>query len=145
MRIAYSRRPSAQTCAHQHDTHTCTCTQAGLGRQQGGPRNGPRPVDLDIIFFEGARLTLGDPDLTIPHRSWQERAFVTAPLADLADCCQEGTEGWRALQQHLDHAQRVWQDEHAGTDGAAPKGAAMAARRKRVVYPHHTLLSWCAG
>lgn len=89
--------------------------QAGLGRQQGGPRNGPRPVDLDIIFYEGASLTLSDPDLTVPHASWQERPFVTAPLADLADCCEDDSAGWCALHTHLQHAQRVWYDEHAGT------------------------------
>lgn len=89
-------------------------SQAGLGRRQGGARNGPRPVDLDIIFYEGASLTLRDPDLTIPHASWQERPFVTAPLADLADCCEDDSDGWRALQQHLQHAASVWYDQHAG-------------------------------
>lgn len=52
-----------------------------------GPRYGPRPVDLDIIFYDGTTMHLSNPDLHIPHCAWHERAFVTAPLADLADCC----------------------------------------------------------
>jgi dihydroneopterin aldolase/2-amino-4-hydroxy-6-hydroxymethyldihydropteridine diphosphokinase len=42
---------------------------------------GSRPLDLDIIDFDGmVRL---DPQLTLPHpRAWQ-RAFVLAPLHDL--------------------------------------------------------------
>lgn len=42
---------------------------------------GSRPLDLDIIDFDGMVST--HPDLTLPHpRAWQ-RAFVLAPLADI--------------------------------------------------------------
>ncbi|NEG96653.1 2-amino-4-hydroxy-6-hydroxymethyldihydropteridine diphosphokinase [Bifidobacterium sp. SMB2] len=42
---------------------------------------GSRPLDLDIIDFDGE--TSADPHLTLPHpRAWQ-RAFVLAPWADL--------------------------------------------------------------
>ncbi|MBW3088413.1 2-amino-4-hydroxy-6-hydroxymethyldihydropteridine diphosphokinase [Bifidobacterium sp. 82T24] len=42
---------------------------------------GSRPLDLDIIDFDGE--TRDDPHLTLPHpRAWQ-RAFVLAPWADL--------------------------------------------------------------
>ncbi|PWG60632.1 dihydroneopterin aldolase [Bifidobacterium catulorum] len=42
---------------------------------------GSRPLDLDIIDFDGE--TRDDPRLTLPHpRAWQ-RAFVLAPWADL--------------------------------------------------------------
>ena len=42
---------------------------------------GSRPLDLDIIDFDG--MVSSDPALTLPHpRAWQ-RAFVLAPLADL--------------------------------------------------------------
>ncbi len=42
---------------------------------------GSRPLDIDIIDFDGA--VSADPQLTLPHpRAWQ-RAFVLAPLADL--------------------------------------------------------------
>lgn len=42
---------------------------------------GSRPLDIDIIDFDGE--VRADPTLTLPHpRAWQ-RAFVLAPLADL--------------------------------------------------------------
>jgi len=45
-------------------------------------RNAPRPIDIDILFYDD--LVLESPDVTIPHPSLSERAFVLAPLADIA-------------------------------------------------------------
>jgi dihydropteroate synthase len=50
-----------------------------LGREPG-PRWGPRPIDLDILFYDALRLDT--PELTIPHPRLTERAFVLAPLAE---------------------------------------------------------------
>jgi 2-amino-4-hydroxy-6-hydroxymethyldihydropteridine diphosphokinase len=47
-----------------------------------GPRYGPRPLDIDILFYDDLALTL--PDLTIPHPGIPARAFVLAPLAEIA-------------------------------------------------------------
>lgn len=55
--------------------------ETGLGRIPG-ERFGPRPIDLDIVFFGEEIIDL--PDLTIPHPRLSERAFVLRPLADLA-------------------------------------------------------------
>lgn len=52
-----------------------------LGRRQG-ERYGPRPIDLDIIFFGDETIDL--PDLAVPHPRLAERAFVLRPLADIA-------------------------------------------------------------
>lgn len=52
-----------------------------LGRQPG-VRYGPRLIDLDILFY--ADWIIDEPGLTIPHPRLAERAFVLAPLADLA-------------------------------------------------------------
>ncbi len=60
-------------------------------------RWGPRELDLDLLVFGRARLSVDrppggvslDPDkadslLVVPHRDAAERLFVLAPLADLA-------------------------------------------------------------
>lgn len=44
--------------------------------------NGPRTLDVDILFIEGEQIDTAE--LTVPHpRMWQRR-FVVAPLADVA-------------------------------------------------------------
>jgi 2-amino-4-hydroxy-6-hydroxymethyldihydropteridine diphosphokinase len=45
-------------------------------------RNGPRALDLDILLF-GARQ-ISEPGLEIPHPRLSERAFVLAPLVEIA-------------------------------------------------------------
>lgn len=45
-------------------------------------RDGPRKIDLDILFYGDMILDL--PDLKIPHPRLHERAFVLVPLADIA-------------------------------------------------------------
>jgi 2-amino-4-hydroxy-6-hydroxymethyldihydropteridine diphosphokinase len=45
-------------------------------------RHAPRTLDLDLLFY-GARRIDG-PTLTVPHPRAHQRAFVLAPLAELA-------------------------------------------------------------
>lgn len=52
-----------------------------LGRQKIF-RNGPRAIDLDILFYD--ELILEMEQLQIPHARLHERAFVLVPLADIA-------------------------------------------------------------
>lgn len=56
-------------------------TEIDLGREATF-RNGPRLIDLDILFFD--QVIIQSPPLVIPHPALQERAFVLVPLADLA-------------------------------------------------------------
>ncbi len=53
-----------------------------VGRRPGGPRWGPRPIDLDILLFE--ERVLEEEGLVVPHPRLTERAFVLAPLAEIA-------------------------------------------------------------
>ncbi len=52
-----------------------------LGREETF-RNGPRLIDLDILFYDQMIIDL--EDLKIPHPRIPERGFVLVPLADLA-------------------------------------------------------------
>jgi 3-oxoacyl-[acyl-carrier protein] reductase len=52
-----------------------------LGRVRTEP-NSPRTLDLDLILY-GDRV-VNTPDLVIPHPRMHERAFVLAPLAEIA-------------------------------------------------------------
>jgi 2-amino-4-hydroxy-6-hydroxymethyldihydropteridine diphosphokinase len=45
-------------------------------------RNGPRTLDLDILFY--GDLQRDQPGLVIPHPRLHERRFVLAPLAEIA-------------------------------------------------------------
>lgn len=45
-------------------------------------RNGPRPIDIDILLYGDHRQN--EEQLTIPHPRLAERAFVLVPLRDIA-------------------------------------------------------------
>lgn len=51
-----------------------------LGRRPS-PRWGPRPADIDILFFDD--IVVDEPDLQVPHVRIAERGFVLAPLAEV--------------------------------------------------------------
>jgi 2-amino-4-hydroxy-6-hydroxymethyldihydropteridine diphosphokinase len=44
-------------------------------------RNGPRIIDLDILFYNSQVICKGD--LKIPHPKMEERAFVLVPLSEI--------------------------------------------------------------
>ena len=43
---------------------------------------GPRTIDVDILDYRGLRVN--EPDLVLPHPYMGQRAFVLAPLMDVA-------------------------------------------------------------
>jgi 2-amino-4-hydroxy-6-hydroxymethyldihydropteridine diphosphokinase len=56
-----------------------------LERRHGRIRtvaNGPRTLDLDLLYHGDARLD--EPGLRLPHPRLHERAFVVVPLAEIA-------------------------------------------------------------
>jgi 2-amino-4-hydroxy-6-hydroxymethyldihydropteridine diphosphokinase len=55
--------------------------EARFGRQRS-VRNAPRTLDLDLLLY--GNLLSDDPQLTLPHPRLHERAFVLAPLAEIA-------------------------------------------------------------
>jgi 2-amino-4-hydroxy-6-hydroxymethyldihydropteridine diphosphokinase len=59
----------------------CKAVERELGRRPGGPRHGPRPVDVDVLL-------LGDSEhrserLRLPHPDLLGRRFVVEPLLEL--------------------------------------------------------------
>lgn len=55
--------------------------EAEAGRERSFP-NAPRPLDVDIVLYGDRVVT--EPDLRIPHERWRTRAFVLAPLREIA-------------------------------------------------------------
>jgi 2-amino-4-hydroxy-6-hydroxymethyldihydropteridine diphosphokinase len=55
--------------------------EASLGRTPSF-RNGPRLIDMDILFYDD--LVLDTPALVVPHPRLHERSFVLVPLMDIA-------------------------------------------------------------
>jgi 2-amino-4-hydroxy-6-hydroxymethyldihydropteridine diphosphokinase len=76
----------------------CKDVERQLGRQPGGPRHAPRPIDVDLLLlgdtvYESERLTL-------PHREVVARRFVLEPLLEIApDLALPGGE---PLSRYLD-------------------------------------------
>ena len=56
--------------------------ELALGRRRAGPANGPRTIDIDILFYGG--FTVRSAKLEIPHPRLHERRFVLAPMAEIA-------------------------------------------------------------
>jgi 2-amino-4-hydroxy-6-hydroxymethyldihydropteridine diphosphokinase len=68
-----------------HPPHTlmdiCLAIENRLGRKRTLEK-GPRPIDLDILFFGSS--VLFSPSLTIPHPRLHLRRFVLTSLGELA-------------------------------------------------------------
>ena len=64
-------------------------------------RNGPRTLDLDLLYMEG--VIRSDQRLTLPHPRMAERAFVLLPLSVIASTLEIPGQGTvRALLENLD-------------------------------------------
>jgi 2-amino-4-hydroxy-6-hydroxymethyldihydropteridine diphosphokinase len=59
----------------------CKQVERELGREPGGQRHGPRPIDVDVLLLD--QLELSSDALTLPHPEIRSRRFVLEPLLEL--------------------------------------------------------------
>jgi 2-amino-4-hydroxy-6-hydroxymethyldihydropteridine diphosphokinase len=59
----------------------CKAVERELGRQPGGTRHGPRPIDVDLLLL--GNEAFASERLTLPHAEVTARRFVLVPLLDL--------------------------------------------------------------
>jgi 2-amino-4-hydroxy-6-hydroxymethyldihydropteridine diphosphokinase len=59
----------------------CKEVERVLGREAGGVRHGPRPIDVDVLLL--GSLEYSSPRLTLPHPEVLSRRFVLVPLLEL--------------------------------------------------------------
>jgi 2-amino-4-hydroxy-6-hydroxymethyldihydropteridine diphosphokinase len=54
-----------------------------MGRDRAGVvAKGPRVIDLDLLLY--GDVVMSTPELVLPHPAMHERAFVLAPLVEIA-------------------------------------------------------------
>jgi 2-amino-4-hydroxy-6-hydroxymethyldihydropteridine diphosphokinase len=59
----------------------CKAVERELGRVPGGPRHGPRPIDVDVLLLDGVEYM--SERLRLPHEQVLARRFVLIPLLEL--------------------------------------------------------------
>jgi 2-amino-4-hydroxy-6-hydroxymethyldihydropteridine diphosphokinase len=59
----------------------CKEVERELGREPGGQRHGPRPIDVDVLLL--GRIEHRSDALTLPHPEIRSRRFVLEPLLEL--------------------------------------------------------------
>jgi 2-amino-4-hydroxy-6-hydroxymethyldihydropteridine diphosphokinase len=74
LRIATTHDPEALLDA-------CKAVERELGRDPGGMRHGPRPIDVDVLLL--GDLAYASERLALPHREVTTRRFVLVPLLEL--------------------------------------------------------------
>ncbi|CAL1374503.1 unnamed protein product [Linum trigynum] len=106
-----------------------------MGRTKG-IRYGPRPIDLDILFY--GKFRVNSDVLTVPHERIWERPFVMAPLIDLlgSDVESDTVARWHSLSIHSGGLFESW--EKLGGEGLVGRDG-----MKRVLPVGKTLWDWC--
>ena len=59
----------------------CKAVERQVGRAAGGPRHGPRVIDVDLLLL--GDLVYRSARLTLPHPEVRSRRFVLVPLLEL--------------------------------------------------------------
>ncbi len=60
----------------------CKAVEREVGRAAGGPRHGPRVIDVDLLLLGDLEYT--SERLTLPHAEVSSRRFVLEPLLELS-------------------------------------------------------------
>jgi 2-amino-4-hydroxy-6-hydroxymethyldihydropteridine diphosphokinase len=60
----------------------CKAVERSVGREAGGPRHGPRVIDVDLLLLDSLRFS--SERLTLPHAEVRSRRFVLVPLLELS-------------------------------------------------------------
>ena len=89
--IATDKRPPELLSALQ-------AIEQGYGRRRLGQRWRARPLDLDIVLWDGGAFAAAD--LTIPHPLWRVRPFVSGPVAEIVSRWRDPHSGLTARQTH---------------------------------------------
>ncbi len=72
--------------------------EAGRKPPDADRRWGPRPLDVDVLMIGAERVD--EPDLVVPHPRIHQRAFVLAPLADIApEMVVAPSAGWQGVRR----------------------------------------------
>ncbi|KAG4116335.1 hypothetical protein ERO13_D12G163500v2 [Gossypium hirsutum] len=108
--------------------------ERNMGRS-GGIRYGPRPIDLDILFY--GKYQIGSDILTVPHERIWERPFVMAPLMDLLGLVinSDTVACWHSLSTDSDGLFGLW-DKLGGESLIGKEGM------KRVLPIRNHLWEW---
>lgn len=96
--------------------------EAGRPAPGEAGRSGARALDLDLLLYGNRRVE--EPGLVVPHPRLAERAFVLAPLSEVAG-------GWRVPGLGATVAELARRVEHDGVDRVGPLEALTGGERER--------------
>lgn len=78
----YNAVVEIETELHPRDLlDACKRVERELGREEGGPRHGPRPIDVDLLI--AGDIVMSGHGLVLPHPEITRRRFVVVPLMEL--------------------------------------------------------------
>lgn len=105
-----------------------------LGRTDG-IRYGPRPIDLDILFY--GHFKINSAVLSVPHERIWERPFVLAPVVDLLGSSAENDDimSWHSFTKQAGGIFGAW-DNLGGESSIGREGL------RRVLPIGNRLLDW---